>query len=129
MGSLATTESPSFPVYNFDRAEDGYIEGYKPASLLAPHSSLLKNSTWIGFGLILSSMPGFYLFITGLAGLLLLPDNKGADVTRDITLWDPMLLTIGGGITAVFCLIVGSVFIRTGRRDFRAYRKRTGRTV
>lgn len=54
-GSHAVSKTAEgYPV--FTNLTDGYIDGYDPVSLYAPHSSLQRTSTWIGMGLILSPL-------------------------------------------------------------------------
>lgn len=103
-----------FPVYE-GGIEAGYVEGYKPSSYDAPHSSLLKSETWIGMGLLLASLAGFGILIFGL----------GAKSVGSQDNWDMYALI--GGILATVLLIAGFAAIFYGRRDLRVWRTRTGR--
>lgn len=53
---VADFAAETYPSYS-QELHHSYIEGYNPVSLAAPHSSLLRNSTWIGMGLLLSFFP------------------------------------------------------------------------
>ncbi len=105
-----------YPV--FDGAESSrmqYIDGYDPVSLLAPHSSLLRTSTWVGMGLVLTSLAGFGLMIFGAATEIYGTQDKAM-----------FYLYLGVAIAAVL-LIAGFGLIRHGRRYYRQYRAETGR--
>ena len=53
---VADFAAETYPSYS-QELHHSYIEGYNPVSLAAPHSSLLRNSTWIGMGLLLGFFP------------------------------------------------------------------------
>ena len=44
--AVADIRSESFPEYE-GKIQDLYVEGYDPVSYSAPHSSLLRYSTWV----------------------------------------------------------------------------------
>ena len=102
----------SFPVFE---GEPHYVEGYHPSSLDAQHSSLLRSSTWIGMGLILSSLAGFGGLLFGLGSW-----SVGSQPN-----WAPM--AIAGAVLAVVFLVGGFGMIHHGRRYYREYAARTGR--
>lgn len=105
-----------YPV--FDGAESSrmnYIDGYDPVSLVAPHSSLLRTSTWLGMGLVLTSLAGFGLLIFGLA------------THMHNTQENAMLYLYLGIALAAATLIGGFGLIHYGRRYYRQYRAETGR--
>lgn len=54
--AVADYASETYPEFS-GKIQDTYIEGYDPVSFGAPHSSLLRTSTWVGMGLILSCLP------------------------------------------------------------------------
>lgn len=116
--AVADIRSESFPDYE-GRIEDTYIEGYDPVSLGAPHSSLARTATWIAMGLILSSLFGIGLAVWGGAAMAF---GFGAQ-THDLS----QRLLILGLIEAALTLAGGFALIAVGRRDYKAYRKRTGR--
>ncbi|AKK10245.1 hypothetical protein [Corynebacterium uterequi] len=120
MGSQTSTPAAeaSYPTYSRGHAEEAYIQGYEPVSLLASHSSLNTTSLWLGFGLILASMAGFYMLITGLSANLLVERS---------TAYNPDVLTVAGGLLALACLVGGFGLVYFARRNYRAYVKRTGR--
>lgn len=97
------------------RIEDNYIEGYDPVSLHAPHSSLLKVSTWLGMGSILSVIPCMGIFIFGF----------GAHSVRSQVHANVFILI--GIIATILVLSTGVALVHYGRRDYRSYRARTGR--
>lgn len=108
------TDYQDFPVYE-GTLEANYVEGYVPVSYEAPHSSLIRTSTWVGAGLVLTSLAGFGMLIFGLA-------SKSVSSQEN---WD--LYTIIGVIFASICLIGGFGGIFYGRRHLREWRARTGR--
>ena len=63
--AVADFQRETYPTYE-SKLEDGYVQGYDPMSLAAPHSSLIRNSTWIGMGLVLSILPAIGILIWGL---------------------------------------------------------------
>lgn len=115
--SVADIKSESFPEYS-GKLQDSYIDGYDPVSLGAPHSSLVRSSTWIGMGLTMASLLGIGILLwgigTGIWGNGTAPDNSS------------LLITVGaiGGFGG---LIVGFGLIWYGRRAYRQYRAETGR--
>lgn len=115
MGAMNENKAlQDFPVYE-GTIESTYVDGYIPVSYEAPHSSLLKSSTWIGMGLVLASLAGFGILIFGLA----------ANTVGSQENWD--LYAIIGGVAAVVLLVAGFGAIATGRKDLKAWRARTGR--
>lgn len=88
-----------------------YVDGYQPVSLVAPHSSLLKTSTWLGAGLVLAALAGLGTLVFGLAG--------GAPTMNGT------IMTVGIVLTAVL-VIVGFGLIAYGRRDWKKFSKATG---
>ena len=62
---VADYQSETYPEFS-GKIQDNYIEGYDPVSFAAPHSSLLRTSTWVGMGLILSLLPAAGTLIWGL---------------------------------------------------------------
>ncbi|MCT1449658.1 hypothetical protein [Corynebacterium sp. p3-SID1194] len=114
---VADISTESFPEYGTS-IQDGYVDGYDPVSLGAPHSSLVKHITWVGMALILASLAGFGTLIYGAATTI-----WGHGASEDIS---EMLLIVGGILTAV-TLIGGFITIHAGRSGYRKYRKATGR--
>lgn len=114
---VADISTESFPEYGTS-IQDGYVDGYDPVSLGAPHSSLVKHITWVGMALILASLAGFGTLIYGAATTI-----WGHGASEDIS---QMLLIVGGILTAV-TLIGGFITIHAGRSGYRKYRKATGR--
>ena len=101
--AVADYTSETYPEFS-GKIQDTYIEGYDPVSFGAPHSSLLRTSTWVGMGLILSCLP------LGTAG-------EG----------DYTLTMIIGIIALVIVAIAAVGTVHYGRRYYRKYRKETGR--
>ncbi|MBV7282526.1 MULTISPECIES: hypothetical protein [unclassified Corynebacterium] len=97
------------------RIEDNYIEGYDPVSLEAPHSSLLKSSTWWGMGIILSSIAFSGIILFGLA-------SGSVDSQANASTY-----VIVGVVATLAVLLFGVGLVKYGRRDYKAYVKRTGR--
>lgn len=114
---VADTQSESFPEYQ-GKIQDLYIEGYDPVSYGAPHSSLLRHSTWVAMGFLLASLFGMGLVIWGAGGTLF-----GFGASENIS----QKLLIFGAIEAVITLVVGTVLIIRGRRNYKQYRAETGR--
>ena len=114
---VADISVESFPEYG-TTIQDGYVDGYDPVSLGAPHSSLVKHITWVGMALILASLAGFGTLIYGAATTI-----WGHGASEDIS---QTLLIVGAVLTAV-TLIGGFITIRIGRSGYRQYRKATGR--
>lgn len=110
----ATREYQEFPVYD-GSLEANYVDGYVPVSYEAPHSSLVRSSTWIGMGLVLSSLAGFGMLLFGL----------GAQSVGSQDNWD--MYTIIGAVLGFGLLIAGFGLIFFGRRNLREWRARTGR--
>ncbi|GAB3073956.1 hypothetical protein [Corynebacterium aquatimens] len=114
---VADVSAESFPDYGA-RLHDSYIDGYDPVSLHAPHSSLVKNITWVGMGLVLSCLAGFGTLIYGAAGSI-----WGHGASPDIS----STVIIVGAVVTLATLILGFVFIHMGRANYRNYRSETGR--
>ena len=117
--AVADQASESFPDYA-PKLHDSYIDGYEPSSLSAPHSSLERSSTWIGMGLVLTSLAGFGIMIWMAATLIW---GQGVTVAE----YDTTLYMIIGAVTAVVLLVAGFGLIHRGRRYYREYRDTTGR--
>ncbi|AKE40460.1 hypothetical membrane protein [Corynebacterium kutscheri] len=107
-----TVDNKGYPVFS-GRME--YIDGYDPVSLYAPHSSLQRMSTWLGMGMILTSLAGLGTFVFGL--------GSGLVGTQEHYL----AYTIGGAVAAAILIIGGFALIYRGRRYYRQYRAETGR--
>lgn len=114
---VADISSESFPEYGHT-IQDGYVDGYDPSSLSAPHSSLVQHSTWIGMGLVLASLPGFGILIYG-AATAIWGHGASSDISTE-------LLIVGGVVTAV-TLLGAIITISAGRKGYKSYRKSTGR--
>lgn len=114
---VADISAESFPEYGTS-IQDGYLDGYDPVSLGAPHSSLVKNITWVGMALILASLAGIGTLVYGAATSI-----WGHGASDDIT---QIVLIIGAVLTAM-TLIGGFITIRVGRSGYRQYSKATGR--
>jgi len=117
--AVADQASESFPDYA-PKLHDSYIEGYEPNSLSAPHSSLERASTWIGMGLVLTSLAGFGIMIWMAATLIW---GQGVATAE----WNTTLFMIIGAVTAVVLLGLGFGLIHRGRRFYREYVATTGR--
>lgn len=117
--AVADQASESFPDYA-PKLHDSYIDGYEPNSLGAPHSSLERSSTWIGMGLVLTSLAGFGIMIWTAATLIW---GQGVTVAE----YDTTLYMIIGAVIAVVLLVAGFGLIHRGRRYYREYRDTTGR--
>ena len=115
---VADFAAETYPSYS-QELHHSYIEGYNPVSLAAPHSSLLRNSTWIGMGLLL----GFFPF----AGTLIWGISTGIWDAGTAANYSTILTTIGA-IGVVVTLVGGFGSIHFGRRYYRKYVKETGRT-
>ncbi|WP_412099569.1 hypothetical protein [Corynebacterium aurimucosum] len=115
--AVADHHSETYPEFS-GKIQDSYIEGYDPVSYGAPHSSLLRTSTWLGMGLILSMLPAAGILIWGLGTWQYPQGIAGADYQMNI-----IVGAISLAVIAV--LAVGSVHF--GRRYYRQYRKETGR--
>ncbi|WP_018297886.1 hypothetical protein [Corynebacterium lubricantis] len=115
--SVADIKSESHPEYS-GKLQDTYIDGYDPVSLSAPHSSLVRSSTWIGMGLVMASL--------AFVGTLLWGIGTGIWGTGTATDHSSLLMIIGGvGAVVGFGLGFGLIF--RGRRYYREYREETGR--
>lgn len=120
MGSHAVADirNESFPEYQA-RIEDTYIDGYDPVSLGAPHSSLNRIPTWVAMGLILSTLFGIGLAVWGAGAMVYGFGSQTHGLAER--------LLILGIVEAVITAVVGAILIVIGRKDYKAYRKRTGR--
>ncbi|MCS4535614.1 hypothetical protein [Corynebacterium sp. HS2168-gen11] len=112
----ADSHTAEYPVFNGEvSSRMHYIEGYDPVSYMAPHSSLLRTSTWLGMGLVLTSLAGFGTIVFGAATKIYQTQEHAV-----------LYLSIGVVLAAV-CLIAGFGLINYGRRYYRQYRAETGR--
>jgi hypothetical protein len=96
----------------------GYLPGFVPSSWDSPYSSLHRAATWIGMGILLSSVAGFGTFVYGFAA--------GADTTSPMAEHGNVIGTVGI-IAAVFLFALGSYLIHVGRTPYHRYQKATGR--
>ena len=103
---------------NGQKIQDGYIEGSDPVSLGAPHSSLVRNTTWIGMGLMLASLAGMGTLIYG-AGTYIWGHGASDNITNEVL--------IAGAVMTVVMVIGSIILITVGRKNYKAYRKETGR--
>lgn len=112
----ADSHTAEYPVFNDEvSSRMHYIEGYDPVSYMAPHSSLQRTSTWVGMGLVLTSLAGIGTIIFGAA-------------TKIYQTQEQAMLYLGIGVViAAACLIAGFGMINYGRRYYRQYRAETGR--
>lgn len=117
--AVADFRSETYPEFS-GKIQDSYIEGYEPVSLSAPHSSLLRSSTWVGMGLLVAVLPPMGLIIWAL-GVFTVPDGLQTAEQHN------MLLIIGI-VATVIVGVVATYLIWFGRRYYRQYRKETGRT-
>lgn len=108
-----------YPTYHTGNAEDAYIDGYDPVSLGASHSSLLKTSTWLGMGLFMASLAGFGTALFGFARALW--GTGLAAQHNDLFIFGGLIFGVVGMAIAFILMTV------VGRKDYKAYRKRTGR--
>ena len=115
--AVADYASETYPEFS-GKIQDSYIEGYDPVSYGAPHSSLLRTSTWIGMGLVLSLLPAAGILIWGLGTWQFPQGVAGADYQPNI---------IVGAISLVVIAVLAIGTIHFGRRYYRQYRKETGR--
>ena len=115
--AVADHHSETYPEFS-GKIQDSYIEGYDPVSYGAPHSSLLRTSTWIGMGLVLSLLPAAGVLIWGLGTWQFPQGVAGADYQPNI---------IVGAISLVVIAVLAIGTIHFGRRYYRQYRKETGR--
>ncbi|AZA14519.1 hypothetical protein ACFPVT_04775 [Corynebacterium choanae] len=115
MSSHVPADSRLAPARSFD-GEPYYVEGYVPSSYDAPHSALLRSSTWIGMGMILSSVIGIGTWVFGLG------------VQRDGIMADNGMTFVIIGVVLMLALwIGGAALIYSGRKGDREYKARTGR--
>lgn len=118
--AVADQSSESFPNYA-PKIHDSYIEGYEPSSLNAGHSSLERSSTWIGMGLLLGSLIGFGIMIWVGATSLWGQGVTVAEYNLNLYFWVGLVISVVmGGIS------IGLIYY--GRRNYREYRKTTGRS-
>ena len=115
--AVADIRSESFPEYE-GKIQDLYVEGYDPVSYSAPHSSLVRHSTWVAMGLILASLFGMGLAIWG-ATLAIYGNGVTTEISSQLILY--------GLVEAAVTLVLGSVLIVKGRAGYRQYREQTGR--
>ena len=115
--AVADHHSETYPEFS-GKIQDSYIEGYDPVSYGAPHSSLLRTSTWVGMGLVLSLLPAAGILIWGLGTWQFPQGVAGADYQPNI---------IVGAISLVVIAVLAIGPIHFGRRYYRQYRKETGR--
>ena len=116
--AVADYASETYPEFS-GKIQDTYIEGYDPVSLGAPHSSLAHTQTWIAMGLILSTLFGIGLAVWGAGAMVYGFGSQTHDLAQR--------LLILGIVEAVVTAILGAILIVVGRKDYKAYRKRTGR--
>lgn len=117
--AVADHASETYPEFS-GKVQDTYIEGYDPVSFAAPHSSLLRVSTWVGMGLILSLLPAAGIVIWGLGTHTFHYGTASHN--------NPMAFTIGGAIVLVILAVAAVASVYYGRRYYRQYRKETGRS-
>ncbi|WKD59931.1 hypothetical protein [Corynebacterium caspium] len=114
---MANQAAEYFPAYRASGMH--YIAGYDPVSYSAPHSSLNKVRTWLGMGLVLAALCPAGIAIWG--GAIAAYGNTGlANHTA-------MPFLAGGIISALLLVVVGTILIKSGRRDYHAYVRETGR--
>ena len=112
----AENQMAEYPVFDGQvSSRMNYIDGYDPSSLMAPHSSLLRTSTWVGMGLVLSSLAAIGLTIFG-----------AASSVYHISDYASTYLIIGLVLAAIL-LVGGFGLIQYGRRSYYQYRAETGR--
>lgn len=117
--AVADQASESFPDYA-PKLHHSYIEGYEPNSLGAPHSSLERTSTWVGMGLLLTSLAGIGIMIWIAATVVWGYGVAPAE-------YDTTLYFIIGLVVAIVLGAGGFGLIFRGRRYYREYRAETGR--
>lgn len=112
----AENQMAEYPVFDGQvSSRMNYIDGYDPSSLMALHSSLLRTSTWVGMGLVLSSLAAIGLTIFG-----------AASSVYHISDYASTYLIIGLVLAAIL-LVGGFGLIQYGRRYYYQYRAETGR--
>ncbi|APT91784.1 membrane protein [Corynebacterium phocae] len=117
--AVADFASETYPEYSY-KIQDSYIEGYDPVSYAAPHSSLLRISTWVGMGLILSILPALGIVVWGLGSMTFAYGTSSQGEQPFITL-------IIGVVALAVVVVAMFASIKYGRRYYRQYRKETGR--
>lgn len=95
--------------------EQYYEDGFVPVSYEAPHSSLHRSITWVAMGCILISLAGFGMAIFGAASATVGSQEN------------PMLFVIIGLILGFGLLFGGFFMVHLGRKNYRDYKKRSGR--
>lgn len=115
---VADFAAESKPAYEAGNMENYYIKGYDPVSLGAPHSSLLKAITWVGMGLFMAALAGYGTALYGFAQMY---------VGTGTVDHNPAAFAWGGLIGGVIVSIISVICISVGRKDYKAYVKRTGR--
>lgn len=116
--SVADIRSESFPEYRGNRLQDSYIDGYDPVSLAAPHSSLVRTSTWLGMGILMSTLAFVGILLWGIGTGI-----WGVGTADDYS----QILMIIGVVGTIVGAVLGFGLIYRGRRYYRKYRKETGR--
>lgn len=109
--------SETYPQYGA-KIQDTYLDGYDPVSYAAPHSSLLRSSTWIGMGALMGTLPPIGILIWGL-GTYFFPEGSAGAQSG--------LMTTVGIASTLFVGIASILMIVYGRRFYRNYRAETGR--
>lgn len=99
------------------QVENLYTEGYVPSSLDAPHSSLQRTLTWVGMGSILVAVYGFGIMVWGLSSMQSDYRNDGTE------------FAIAGAIIGCVFLFGGFILVHMGRKNYREYKKRSGRVM
>lgn len=116
--AVADFVNETYPDFSH-KIQDGYIEGYDPVSFSAPHSSLLRTSTWVGMGLILSLLPAIGTIIWGVGTKMYPMGTTGAQHAE--------LITIVGCVALAIIAVAAIVSVKVGRKAYREYRAATGR--
>ena len=105
---MAKTQAPAL----YDK-QGTYVQGYKPTSFTAPHSSLNKLITWVGMACLLAATTGLGFTVYGLA-------------TQEGAPQDAPTIIVAFGILTVVLVVLGALFISIGRKDWKKYSKATG---
>ncbi|MCP1388013.1 hypothetical protein M5J20_07390 [Corynebacterium sp. TA-R-1] len=116
--AVADISSESFPEYQ-SSIHDSYIEGYDPVSLAAPHSSLSRYATWVAMGFILATLFGLGILVWGLGAHFVGWGAQSQDASN--------ILMILGAAEMVVCIVAAAILLAVGRKDYKNYRKTTGR--
>lgn len=116
--AVADHASETYPAFS-GKIQDTYIKGYDPVSWAAPHSSLLRTSTWVGMGLVMSILPAIGILTFGFGRMLYGHGTAPESHTK--------VLLIVGAIMLVVIAVAAVASIRHGRRFYRQYRAETGR--